>query len=814
MAVASALEGLYPLTAQFRSGPRNPKDTYADWADQQPTFYGHPVDVQSNVLRFAPDNYPFANKYAEDHPDTIVMSAWRAASGTPAGAPDDGDPLGVSNVSFPGHFVMSPGTYLSSGLSRTSSTVRVRSVDNMIKGPALLVETDNDGRKKLWDRFEYVRITAINSNSVTVVRQFNGSPESREFPSGSTYIAPMPWDSRNRKPFVDWFFNYSEHCPTDEDGRTAMEVVFGDMLYPLERRGGLSNIDGLDLASGPLTVTPENADYDLSCFRDEDDCEPDDEEVYKRGVRTFYERVREVLGPDRLLTTSLDYRNTDMIDGVNLEGLARPDDAWVEVARTVNRVLSWKRIAQRPKMVSIAFVQYVKNADKDKIVQLHRLLNGYATCLGLAADADDHDLTEGLNELVRVELFKGNERVPHWLGRSLGEPKRPAATTQNLLGNADSNTDWDSMLQYMDVGRRADMKVNEEGELVITPRENIPGYVTLELKFVNPSRGDITVYFEAKSDDDQIERDILLPRLDAEYETGPTRSAISGLAYFPLTFYTRRVDGGSIKMDFRFEKGGPILIKNFGVYAAPDTLACEYENGVVLVNPSLDDAELNLGEIFPNRGGYERLMTSKPANWDDTNEMYNPQLKQALNMNNGERIGKSDARNVEVGERNALFLMANPVDGGSSGGTGGGGGGTEGGTGGGGDTGGDDTDGGGTGGGGDDTGGDDTGRCTKDSQCVQGECCSPHGWCGSGPEYCTDNGGGGGGGGGGDTSGGGDSNIFDGKGESEIEFEYKKKMLSCRWAGFLPDKIDRRCGKTTSTGLKVKEYCPETCDGR
>uniref|UniRef100_A0A7S4II71 Uncharacterized protein n=1 Tax=Odontella aurita TaxID=265563 RepID=A0A7S4II71_9STRA len=76
------------------------------------------------------------------------------------------------------------------------------------------------------------------------------------------------------------------------------------------------------------------------------------------------------------------------------------------------------------------------------------------------------------------------------------------------------------------------------------------------------------------------------------------------------------------------------------------------------------------------------------------------------------------------------------------------------------------------------------------------------------------NGGGGGGGGGGDTSGGGDSNIFDGKGESEIEFEYKKKMLSCRWAGFLPDKIDRRCGKTTSTGLKVKEYCPETCDGR
>lgn len=81
--------------------------SYDDWLDQQMMPEGYPVDLQSNVLRFEPKNFEFANRFAREHPETMVLSTWRAASGTPKGANDDGDPLGVSTIEFPGHWVRS-----------------------------------------------------------------------------------------------------------------------------------------------------------------------------------------------------------------------------------------------------------------------------------------------------------------------------------------------------------------------------------------------------------------------------------------------------------------------------------------------------------------------------------------------------------------------------------------------------------------------------------------------------------------------------------------------------------------------------------
>ena len=64
-----------------------------------------------------------------------------------------------------------------------------------------------------------------------------------------------------------------------------MEVMFEDMLYPLAFGGELSNLGGLDLASGPLTATPSNPDYNVDGIADPDS-------VYIDGVRVFYEKIR------------------------------------------------------------------------------------------------------------------------------------------------------------------------------------------------------------------------------------------------------------------------------------------------------------------------------------------------------------------------------------------------------------------------------------------------------------------------------------------------------------------------------------------
>lgn len=279
----SAFSGEFPLTAQFRSGPRSDQKSYQHWEDRQILPEGYPVDLQTNVLRFSPNNYEYANRFAAENPKMIILSTWRAASGLPKGVEPYGDPLEESLISFPGHFVLSPGSTLKSTVSANSQTLTVESNEHMIKGPALVVETKSNGEKR-WDRYEYVLITKVEGNELTVKRQFNGSPVAREFPADA-YVAPMPWDDRSKTPYINFYFNLSEDCPLDEEGRTAMDVMFEDMLYPLAIGGELENLGGLDLASGPLTATPTNADYDVDGVADPDS-------VYRDGVRTFYERIR------------------------------------------------------------------------------------------------------------------------------------------------------------------------------------------------------------------------------------------------------------------------------------------------------------------------------------------------------------------------------------------------------------------------------------------------------------------------------------------------------------------------------------------
>jgi len=256
------------LQAQFRAGPRSDQKSYQHWKDRQILPEGYPVDLQTNILRFSPNNYDYANLFAAENPKMLILSTWRAASGLPKGVAPFGDPLEESLISFPGHFVLSPGSTLKSSVSGTSQTITVDSDEHMVKGPALVVEMKPNGEKR-WDKYEYVLISKVEGNKLTVKRQFNGSPVAREFPAGS-YLAPMPWDERSKTKYINFFFNLSEDCPLDEEGRTAMEVMFEDMLYPLAIGGELENIGGLDLASGPLTVTPINADYNVDGVADDE----------------------------------------------------------------------------------------------------------------------------------------------------------------------------------------------------------------------------------------------------------------------------------------------------------------------------------------------------------------------------------------------------------------------------------------------------------------------------------------------------------------------------------------------------------------
>lgn len=148
-----------------------------------------------------------------------------------------------------------------------------------------------------------------------------------------------------------------------------------------------------------------------------------------------------------------------------------------------------------------------------------------------------------------------------------------------------------------------------------------------------------------------------LPRVSVPVETGPVRGRISNKDYLPLSFYVRGAAAGQVTIDFRFDKGGPIRFRKLAVHKSPDTLACEFEKGVVLVNPSLEESVFDLTELFPGRKDYRRLKAITPSG--DVPEKYMPNFEQALEINNGKDISKPE--NVRIGERNALFLLANDV---------------------------------------------------------------------------------------------------------------------------------------------------------
>ena len=138
-------------------------------------------------------------------------------------------------------------------------------------------------------------------------------------------------------------------------------------------------------------------------------------------------------------------------------------------------------------MVSLAFQQHMNREEDLLRVNLVRLLNGYSSCLGLAADIETGSGSEALDKLKQIELYKGDEDRPHWLGKQLAL-KRAALMTPNLLNNARSQRDWERILPALTI-KRGTLKIDGD-ELVLAPQEkDFPGYVTLDLDFPLATKG-------------------------------------------------------------------------------------------------------------------------------------------------------------------------------------------------------------------------------------------------------------------------------------------------------------------------------------
>jgi hypothetical protein len=121
--------------------------------------------------------------------------------------------------------------------------------------------------------------------------------------------------------------------------------------------------------------------------------------------------------------------------------------------------------------------------------------------------------------------------------------------------------------------------------------------------------------------------------------------------FTPLNFYFRNIGSADtpVKITVEVEEQGEFAIRNFTAHSGPCTMAREFENGVVLINPSYDEYSFNLDQLFPDLNGVRRIQALEK----DIERSRDKQ--EVLSYNNGEKI--NNLSNVKVPGLNALFLI-------------------------------------------------------------------------------------------------------------------------------------------------------------
>ncbi|UEG50779.1 hypothetical protein LK994_04735 [Ferruginibacter lapsinanis] len=661
----TVFKGEYPLTSNFR-GNHNTETSYADFVKTITKAGRHIPDLIDLNIFYDTLNIGWANQMAHDYPDRLFLQVRQANGGIPRlyePWPSSIDRICGLPVSFPGHWIVKPYTMLTSNITLTDTLITVQSIKGFTIGnympawpdgcPALIVETDAIGNKN-WNHYEYVWVTAVNGNKLTVTRAYRDSPLPTAFTSGFAEVAPILVDYTWNSPPV-WYINMSPTCPQDANGKTASQVLQDDLYARFGPGGPLNNFSGVDYASGPFTDPPDSVDYNWDGIVDA----PGE---YITGTNTFLSNARNLFGNNFLFLTgnnNINYING--FNGLNNEGLVQPDDPWRRITNALNEDIYWLNNADSPRIIEetlrIQDDSFANVSNAAKWVQLTRMGNGYATCLGSCAALKDKIFTNATTDtnvvkLTWAELFKGTEDVEHWLGKPTSPPIHVASTTTNLLG--DSVNDWSHMLQKLNF-KNGTMAI-EGNELVLTPNNNVNHTLSMSVNLTQHK--DLTVLFDVRSGGNQMINIINNATLSLSYQTGADATTYySNKGYTAKEFYWRGLDSSSnnCTISFNFKGTDPIRFRSLSVHEVPDAMARSFEHGVVLVNPGMEEMAFDLHRLFGTNNTYKRLSSPTVT----VSPQWQQQYQQTLELNSGATIATPS--HVVVPELNALFLISQPV---------------------------------------------------------------------------------------------------------------------------------------------------------
>jgi len=659
----------YPKTLLFRNDKTGLNDGYDYWEKIHFPFNAITKKYLQEEVDMPLVIAEWANKYVEKHPEKLMLIHLNGEGRSV----NDED---IHQLYFPGHWMYEEGSFPVEDIDKKQKTIVVQNAQlfsekayavhgrdvriNKLPHDIILVELDENGNR-LWNTCEFATIKKVDygNNRITIQRgKYKTNP--RDFKKGSTYIAPIAGDHWGGN--LMWYYNFSATCPLDENGNSAADVFVNEMKNWFGPRGILKNIDGIGFDVNYFET--DHKTWDCNNDGKADRGIIDGKNIWRLGDIDFLKKIRTAFG-DEFIITADGWRDEmqraiGIMNGMETEGLCRWNDGYRQISRTINQHTYWN-LYNDTKYKYSYITSKLRNPLDEKIApQLHRMGLGLASCLGVSYAYSP--------TFYIPEAFGGALKKANWLGEPMGNMKYAVNENDDLRNGAGEKFDNNLLGQFDFTG--VDHKLESSTLYIKGKNKNPYEEIVVHGPEVSIASGDLIVFFEAKAikgftdlkNQGQIPRKINV-RIEGlpEFPVEPmnTHELYNDLAGFmgtegftPQMFYFRNAgeSENALKLIFEAEEQGEFAIRNLKIMNAPCAIVRDFENGVVLVNPSLQPFDFNLDQLLGTQQAYQRIKIVPPSVGKlDGN------LEEITKYNNGEIVENSS--NVTVPALNALFLI-------------------------------------------------------------------------------------------------------------------------------------------------------------
>lgn len=606
------------------------KEDYDDWEAKHLRYDGITKKYLAEEIQIMPIAAEWANKFSLKHPEKLMLLHLNGEGRSVADKT-------LFELYFPGHWVYEKGTTPIKDIGHKESIISVRDAKGFsvegytvhgrdvgigkVPHDVLLVETDDLGNR-MWDNYEYASIVSVNyERNELELRRGQYGTQARDFQHGKTYIAPVAGDVWGGN--IMWYYNFSTACPSDKNGKTASDVFVEEIAHWFDKGGPLSELDGIGFDVNYFVVKHDTWDCDND--GEVDNGIVDGKNIYREGDIKFLKSIREVMGDDFIITADgwndPMQRAVGILNGMETEGLCRWNDGFRQISRTINQHTYWN--LNNDTKYKFSYITSKLNHPNDAKIapQLRRMGLGLASCLDVAYSPSP--------DLNIPEMYGGPLNRENWLGAPLGPMQYIIANPNDLLNGGGISFD-ENMIRQFDL---KNIKHTIQGEQLVIEgySENRREDLVVAGPSVNVETGDLLVFFDAIALDGfvDLDQESLIPRkinvkLEGmpDYPREPMRTEryyndLAGFMgtkeYTPQMFYFRNVRGADLRLIFEVEEQGKFAIRNLQVYNAPCIISREFENGVIVVNPSFEEVKINLNTVFGEERKFRGITSDTKA---------------------------------------------------------------------------------------------------------------------------------------------------------------------------------------------------------